>query len=150
MTDLFLILGNQLFPGIHLRRFAGAHFVMVEDESLCRRLPFHQQKLAFVLAAMRGHRDRLIERGLDVHYFALEDGKRLADAIAETAAAVGAQRLVHFAAEDKVISQRLATTASRLGLAHEVVDSPMFLTPADASDAYFEDAPRPRMADFYR
>jgi len=150
MTDLFLILGNQLFPAVHLRRFSGAHFLMVEDEALCRRLPFHQQKLAFVLAAMRSHRDDLVDRGLSVHYFTLEDGRRLSEAIAEATVAVGARRLVHFATEDEFTARRLAVTASRLGLAHEVVDSPMFLTPAGVSDAYFEETHQPRMADFYR
>jgi deoxyribodipyrimidine photolyase-related protein len=150
MADLFVILGNQLFPRRYLRRFAGAQFLMVEDESMCRRLPFHQQKLAFVLAAMRSHRDRLIESGMRVRYYGLDEGASIADAIAETARVAGAERLVHFETEDRGMARRLAALASRLGLEQVVVDSPMFLTPTAASDAYFETAHRPRLADFYR
>ena len=148
--DLFLILGNQLFAPKHLDRFRDAAFVMVEDAALCTRLPFHQQKLAFLLGAMREHRTDLIARGFELSYFDLDAKRSLADAIEIETRRRSARRLLMFETEDRYITRTVRDCAESLGLSVHTLPSPMFLTSLSELDAFFDGRRAPRMADFYK
>lgn len=150
MTDILLIAGNQLFPVERLTKHRRAVILMCESERLCSRLPFHQQKLAFVLSAMRRHAAVLADAGFDVRYHTLADGVDFEDALPALAADVNAGRLVHFDSEDRGFTARIAGIARRLGLARETLDNPLFLLDGETVDEYFRDAKQPRMAAFYR
>lgn len=150
MSDLFFIGGNQLFPPDSLNADRDTLLVMVESEAYCRRMPFHQQKLGFVLSAMRNHADALKSAGFNIRYFSLSDGVSVSEAIAQTAKQVGARRLLHFDSEDRTLTNTLAGSAESLGMRLVVMKSPMFLTDNDNLDKYFAEAKRPRMASFYR
>ena len=67
--SMFFIPGTHLYPADFLAAHADAAFIMVEDASLCARRPYHQQKLALIIGAMREHAAALRPRGHDVHYF---------------------------------------------------------------------------------
>lgn len=150
MTDIFYIAGNQLFPPSQLAEFRQATFLMVESDACCRRLPFHQQKLALVLSAMREHARALEDKGYRVCYHRLEEGLSLEDALDRTARQANAGRLVHFDSEDRALVRTLARTAGRLKLKKLVRPSPMFLLDTATVDAYFAGNAQPRMSDFYR
>ena len=53
MSKLTVIMGNQLYPQEHLPDPSTATVLMVEDKRLCGRHRYHQQKLGFVIGAMR-------------------------------------------------------------------------------------------------
>lgn len=161
MRDLLYIAGNQLFAIERLQSHRNAVVLMVEDPALCTRLPFHQQKLGFLLAAMRAHAGALRRSGFDVRYFALPDdgdpspgvptaAVSTQAALEQTIRATGARRLLHFDSEDRGLMRAIGGTAKRLGLRRDVLDSPMFLLDRATVDAYFAAARRPRMAGFYR
>ena len=72
--DIFLILGDQLFPAKHLTPFKRMSVFMAEDMHLCDRYKFHKHKLVFFLSAMRHYRKSLEEKGFKVNYHTLEEG----------------------------------------------------------------------------
>ena len=74
--SLFFIPGNQLYAPSHLRRYRDTPLLMVEDESICRRRAYHQQKLGLVIAAMREHAEQLIRAGFEVHYFRFDAARK--------------------------------------------------------------------------
>jgi deoxyribodipyrimidine photolyase-related protein len=147
--DILVLLGTQLFAPEHLASHRRAELVMVEDAELCRRLSFHQQKLAFVLAAMRDHRDELIAAGMRVSYFELSAATTLEAAVRERVQKIGAGRVLHFDSDDVHSQRMLRNLAADLGVRCEAVPSPMFLTSPDDVDQYFA-RKRPRMSDFYK
>lgn len=150
MTDLFYLAGNQLFEPGHLSTHRDAVVVMVECEKLCRRLPFHQQKLGLLLSAMREHAATLSRAGFDVRYFDLDQQMTLNAAITKVASQVGARRLVHFDSEDRGLLRELDNVAGRLDISRCAIDSPAFLLDNATVDGYFSGASRPRMSSFYR
>ncbi|MGE0621583.1 MAG: cryptochrome/photolyase family protein [Pseudomonadales bacterium] len=150
MTDLLCIAANQLFDLRHLQAHRDAVILMCEDERLCTRLPFHQQKLGFVIAAMRRHAARLRRAGFDVRYHTLADRQTLASAITGALQQTSARRLLHFDTEDRGLAGQITRAADRLGIRHQALPNPMFLTEDASLDAYFATAKKPRMASFYR
>lgn len=149
MTDVFFIAGNQLFSPSLLANHRGATILMVESEAHCRRLPFHQQKLGFLLAAMREHARSLADAGFRVRYFQLQDRVSVEDAVTRTVEQTGACRFLHFDSEDRGYIKLIARRVKSLGLRREVIRNPMFLLDNTVIDGHF-DGGRPRMATFYR
>lgn len=150
MSDLLFIAGNQLFEPRHLADHRRAVIVMCEDEDACSRLPYHQQKLGFVLAGMRRQASTLRRAGFDVRYRTLTSGRSIEQAIIDTAMETGAVRLLRFQTEDRGLANRLDRAAEHAGLHARTLASPMFLLDDETLDAYFESAKKPRMAAFYR
>ena len=72
----FIILGNQLFPLNHIKKYKSCHFFMAEDYELCSYFKFHKHKLIFFLASMRSYKDSLVKEGLKCHYEKLDEQKR--------------------------------------------------------------------------
>ena len=65
---MFFLPGNHLYPLNHLEPHRQARIVMVEDSGICRRIAYHQQKLALVIAGMRTHARALRDAGFNVDY----------------------------------------------------------------------------------
>lgn len=150
MTDVFYLSGTQLFSPSLLEAHRDVVITMVESDAWCRRLPFHQQKLGLVLAAMRSHRDALTAAGFRVRYHDLDVGLSLADALKLTAQEADASRLHYFTSEDHTLTRDLLAAAAGLGLKTVEQASPMFLLDAEVIDEYFGRQTQPRMANFYR
>lgn len=152
MTILFPLLGNQLFPPALLDGHRDAHFVMVEDDALCRYQRHHQHKLVLVLAAMRAHADALRARGFTLTYRRLGEAGNagLTACLDELAGRLGATTLRHFEVFGRRTRTDIAACAARHGLDHAILASPMFLTGLDEFDAHLGADGRPFMARFYR
>ena len=88
---IFFLPGNQLYAPSLLKPYRDALFVMTEDEGVCRRRRYHQQKLGLVIAAMREHAEALRRAGFEVRYSTLAEEVSIADALAGAARRVGAQ-----------------------------------------------------------
>ena len=155
--DLFVVLGNQLFPFSYFKNHRDATFFMAEDVGLCTYVKHHQLKLVLFLAAMRSHAEALRSTGCDVHYESLgdQDGVELSatyeaklDRFVE---GKGFERLILFEVADKFFEERIEAFADGQGLRLVTLPSPMFLTPRETFAEYLEDADhKPHMADFYR
>ena len=69
MSDLFIILGNQLFDPKHLSKYKKNKIFMCEDLGLCSYEKHHKLKILQFLSSMRSYRDLLIKKGFSVDYY---------------------------------------------------------------------------------
>jgi deoxyribodipyrimidine photolyase-related protein len=154
VTKLLLLSGNHLFDARWLPPPADTHILMVEDPELCRRLPFHQQKLAFLLAGMRDHRDALLAAGYHVHYFALQHTPSMSAAAEQVLDALRTENreaeLLSFAHEDRHISTRITRIARQNRVPLTWLKSPMFLSDEQIVEQHIAHSRHPRMEQFYR
>lgn len=148
--SLFMIFGNQLFEPHHLGGRRHVSVVMVEDEAQCRRYAYHRQKLAFLLAAMRSHADRLRYAGFDVHYFTLEQGLNWRRALDAVLTRRTAGRLSHFDVESPALTAKLARYAGDRGLALDVHRTPMFMNTLQDFADHLDDQGSPKLLPYYR
>jgi deoxyribodipyrimidine photolyase-related protein len=66
--DVLLVMGNQLFPPVHLPRPSSVVVFVAEDRELCTYYRFHKHKIILFLAAMRSYADELRKAGYEVLY----------------------------------------------------------------------------------
>ena len=81
VKNTFVILGNQLFKPDLLKSCGCQHVFMAEDFGLCTYEKHHKLKIYLFLTAMREYRDELMEAGIEVSYFELEQRDNSADYI---------------------------------------------------------------------
>ena len=68
--NLFLILGNQLFPLEYLKDFKKDNiFYMAEDYELCTFQKHHKQKILLFLSSMRSYADTLRKNNYKREFF---------------------------------------------------------------------------------
>ncbi|MEQ8693079.1 MAG: cryptochrome/photolyase family protein [Pseudomonadales bacterium] len=147
---VFFLPGNHLFPLDHMPDCEGVTVVMVEDATVCSRRPYHQQKLALMIAAMREHAAALREAGFSLDYSALSADQSINSAIERAVRRQRASTLVTFPVSDVALRARLNGLCHRLGIEwHELDSDPAFLTSADAFVSFAGSKKRVRMADFY-
>ncbi len=149
-AGVFFLPGNHLYPLENLAAFKNSHLVMVEDPDLCTRRPYHQQKLALVLGAMREHAQQLQDAGFHLSYFPLDSGQSIDSALTAVLHESGSKRFDSFAISDQKLQQRL----QRWCQAHNVVwtkaGDPGFISSVASFQSYAKDKPRLRMANFYK
>jgi deoxyribodipyrimidine photolyase-related protein len=150
---VFLVLGNQLFPPSHLRRWQSALFFMAEDYESCTYVRHHKHKLILTLSAMRAHAEQLRADGFRVNYVKLggeQDRLNYTDKLRRLLSRTGFQEIIHFEIEDKSMERRIERFARRYRLRRTVLPTPMFMCPRDDFRGWLDGAQQPRMADFYR
>lgn len=146
-----LVLGTQLLPHHPLVDDPDTDLVLVvESAALFERLPYHQIKIAFLLAAMRHHVAELRGRGIRVETVGLDDDLSFADGISALVRRHDVTELRWMRAADRGTDDRIRATCERLGIAHDAVADAMFLTPEDDVDAWYAEHEHARMEDFYR
>ena len=73
--NLFLVLGNQLFPLNYFEKFKKSHlFFISEDYELCTYEKHHKNKILFFLSSMRSFHDKLQEKNFKTKYLSIHDG----------------------------------------------------------------------------
>jgi deoxyribodipyrimidine photolyase-related protein len=150
MTRLLLLFGNQLFEPGYLSQHRDAHVLMVEDETVCRRHAYHQQKLTFVLAAMRSHAQALRAAGYRLTYRTLEEGAGWHSALEALHRQNGFGTLCHFELENPALTAALAAYARARKLTLQVLPTPMFLNPLSEFGRHLEEHGTPRLLHYYR
>ena len=145
--DLLILPGTGLFGPRHLGPPEATTVLMVEDQMICRRNRYHKQKLAFILAAMRDHRDLLRSKGYNVTYYDLNTAVALPEAISETAKQTAPQSIRYFDTDEAAPAKAIEAAARSLGLPTRTVDSPMFLTPSARLNEFFAKN-KPNLAEF--
>ena len=71
MSEIFVVLGNQLFSPEESKDLSHVPIFMAEDEELCTYHNFHKHKIILFLASMRHYRDELLAQGRQVVYHEL-------------------------------------------------------------------------------
>ena len=59
MSELFIVLGNQLFHPKYLKAYKSSLFFLAEDYELCTFVKHHKHKIIFFLSSMRSYNDEL-------------------------------------------------------------------------------------------
>lgn len=151
MAECTLILPWQLFdphPALAIDRP-----VIFVEEGLVFGDPhvgirFHQQRIVLQRAAMRTYAAALARRGYDVSYRDFVRGKTIAHHL-QALREEGYGRLHLCEPVDYLLERRLKRFAEESGVAIELVDTPMFLSPRAALEEEFGGKKRPLMARFY-
>ncbi|KYH43592.1 cryptochrome/photolyase family protein [Branchiibius sp. NY16-3462-2] len=148
MTDVIVILGNQLVPGHPaLRKHPDATVVMIEADDVCRAHRYHQHKLILVLAAMRHYAAGLTR---DVDYTTYEPGSTFRSVLADRLAAHGATRLIWMQTSDRGPNELFRELAGEVGCETVVYPNAQFLTTPEEFASWVGDTKSPLMENFYR
>jgi len=156
VRDLAVVFGDQLDPaspaiaGLDPGRDA---VLMMEVAEEATYVPQHKLRLVLFFAAMRHFRESLRERGLTVHYSALDDrGNRgsFREEIARRARALRPQRLLAVRPGDHRVLTTLQAAARDLPVALEVLEDPHFLCTPDAFRDHARGRRKLTLEHFYR
>ena len=77
MKSLFLVLGNQLFPQKHLKKYKKSLIYMCESYDLCTYHKHHKLKLILFLSSMRSYAEELKKNKFRVNYIDLKKDFRI-------------------------------------------------------------------------
>ena len=148
MSKLAVIMGNQLYPPQWLPDASQTTVLMVEDRRLCSRHRYHQQKLGFLIGAMREHADELRSAGYSVVYQDLDANKTLCQQTVALATQLDVTEIVAFTPANAGQKRYLQITAQKAAKPLRLLEDPMFLT--DPADLECLASDNPRMANFYQ
>ena len=152
MKSLFLILGNQLFPHKHLRKYKDSTIFMCESFDLCTFQKHHKLKLILFLSSMRSYADELKKNKFKVNYIDLKKGfkisyeKKLENFIKKNKF----EELISFEIEDKFFEKKISTLCKKNKIKLTFIQSPMFLNSRDEFKNYLSKTKKPFMANFYK
>lgn len=149
---MLLLLGNMLFPE-HSLPVDQQPVFMAEAQDLCTHYSYHKHKLVLYLAAMRHHRDRLRQQGVQVDYHELTPGADQPSYEAKLEVAVRkfqVRRLETYTIENHWFCDRIRRFCQDHQLELVIHDSPLFLTTETQFAAYRQQYQRLLMADFYK
>jgi deoxyribodipyrimidine photolyase-related protein len=143
---LFLVLGDHLFKTN--KDLQDVDFVMVESREIYARFNYHKQKLTFVLACMREHRDFLTKESLNVNYYELKEQKSFEEVVVELAKKYA--EIEFYDISDKSFSRMINELAQKYFKKVTVLENPQFLTSKqDFADYIATKNKRLLMNDFY-
>ena len=152
MKSLFLILGNQLFPHKHLRKYKDSTIFMCESFDLCTFQKHHKLKLILFLSSMRSYADELKKNKFKVNYidlkkdFKISYEKKLENFIKKNKF----EELISFEIEDKFFEKKISTLCKKNKIKLTFIQSPMFLNSRDDFKNYLSKTKKPFMANFYK
>ena len=152
MKSVFLILGNQLFPHKHLRKYKDSTIFMCESFDLCTFQKHHKLKLILFLSSMRSYADELKKNKFKVNYidlkkdFKISYEKKLENFIKKNKF----EELISFEIEDKFFEKKISTLCKKNKIKLTFIQSPMFLNSRDEFKNYLSKTKKPFMANFYK
>ena len=152
MKSVFLILGNQLFPHKHLRKYKNSTIFMCESFDLCTFQKHHKLKLILFLSSMRSYADELKKNKFKVNYidlkkdFKISYEKKLEKFIKKNKF----EELISFEIEDKFFEKKISTLCKKNKIKLTFIQSPMFLNSRDEFKNYLSKTKKPFMANFYK
>jgi deoxyribodipyrimidine photolyase-related protein len=152
-STLFPILDSQLFPQKFLPEASDTLFFLAEDKGAMTAYRFHKHRLVHRLASMRTYAGRLRKLGYRLRYREIDDQPANTSWLEQLELAVGEgdySEIAHFEIEDARLERAIGRLASRHGVEHTVLPSPMFMCPRKDFATWIENRGLPRMSDFYR
>ena len=127
---LLIILGNQLFNPIYLKKIKFDFIFMAEDYELCSYVKHHKLKILMFLLSMREYCVELRHSNYKVIYKSLEDDsfrEKYENKLISVIKTQRIKKLVFFEIEDKFFEARINKFARQNKLTVEILPSPMFL-----------------------
>lgn len=122
---------------------------MVEDPLFFHQYPFHQQKIAYHKASMSACRERLLKKGLKVHYIEAADKRSTTSSLFDWLRQEGATHVTMCDPVDFLARKRITRHAARCGMELEVMDSHQFLCSRAYGQSFFKNKKRFFLTDFY-
>ena len=149
-NQLFMILGNQLFPTKNIKRYKNSTFFMCEDFGLCTTPKHHKLKLVLFLSSMRSYAEILKKERYKLKYFDLSDRFEIPYEIKleEFIIKKGFKELISFEIEDKFFEKKILDLGKKNSLKIKQIKSPMFLMERQEFKDYLSKNKRPFMANF--
>ncbi|MAD91965.1 MAG: cryptochrome/photolyase family protein [Gammaproteobacteria bacterium] len=151
--NFFVILGNQLFDPKILKEKDCGHVFMAEDFGLCTYQKHHKLKIYLFLCAMREYRDELIQCGIKVSYFSLEErseGRDYEDFLLNFIKENRVGQVNFFEIEDKFFEKRIIKKIETNNLKIKFHESPMFMFSRQDFISQHKDKKIFRLANFYK
>ncbi len=151
MTDLHIVLGNQLFPIDQIKKIQPTKVFMREDMGLCTYERHHKHKIILFLSAMRSYRDELKKNKIDIEYQELGyDSYTYEDSLIKYIKENDIRKISIWEIEDKWFYSNIRKVKKYIEELKEY-QSPMFLT---KKEEFFDmcpsrKAPKYKMTDFY-
>lgn len=148
--NAYLILGTQLHrdhPA--LSPDASDPLIMIESEAACRKLPYHQQKLIFMLSAMRHFGAYARKQGKTVHYTELQP-MPLTKVLDRIVKDHGFTHITYLQPPDHGTQKALITYFQNHGITTTVLPSKSFITSRGQFADWYETQKAPKMESFYR
>jgi deoxyribodipyrimidine photolyase-related protein len=128
-----------------------APVLLIESRGMCRRYRFHQQKLFFLLTAMREFADEVRGLGRTVHQVTFDDAADdWFEALGRLCRSHRIDHLVAMRQNDRGPQRRLEQWCERTGIGLSVTPNTLFLTPAAEFRAWARDHDRLQLETFYR
>ena len=152
-SKLFIILGNQLFDPIFLKKLKCTDVYMAEDFGLCTYELHHKLKLYLFLVAMREYRDELISAGIHVHYKEIDDCSldiSYTDKLSTFLKTKHFDELNFFEIEDKPFEKEVNKFIKKNKIVSRIHQSPMFLFSRQELIELQGDKETYRMSSFYK
>ena len=154
MTNLLVILGNQLFPIKNIRQIKPDCIYMREDYQLCTFKKHHKHKITLFLSSMRSYKDNLIKEKFNVHYDELNT--ELTDTYTSYLISFINNNKVEvvnfFEIEDKWFEKGILKIKQECDIKVNIIETPMFTT----NRSEFQELsppgkklPKYKMASFY-
>lgn len=143
-----IIFGTQLFAA-HPAVTDDAPIIMIESEAVCRALPYHQQKLIFVLSSMRHYGEWLRDQGKEVWYIELQE-RPINDVLADLVTQRGITHLGYMQPSTKGQRRSMQAFCASRELASTVYPTQLFVTDDDTFRDWFVAQKSPVMEQFYR
>tara|TARA_Y100000768_G_scaffold373714_1_gene342648 strand:- start:9556 stop:11031 length:1476 start_codon:yes stop_codon:yes gene_type:complete len=151
MTDLHVVLGNQLFPIEYIKKIKPKMIFMKEDLGLCTYEKHHKHKLILFLSAMRSYRDELQKLKLNVEYQEISfNTETYVTSLIKYCKNKNIQNLSMWEIEDKWFKNEIQEIKKHIKNVKEL-QSPMFLTQKDdfLNMCPSRTKPKFKMTDFY-
>ncbi len=151
-SELFLILGDHLFPISFFENFKSYQFLMIESFCLCEHFNYHKLRLAFILSASRHKYLELKKSGYNIDYIQLQDQERSNKYIDRLQLYCHSKKItkIHaFEKEDKFFSKMLEQFSSDFSIEIVFYKAPAFLNDHESFKKYLNKFKKPFMKNFY-
>jgi deoxyribodipyrimidine photolyase-related protein len=152
MKNIFLILGNQLFPTKHIKKYKDSTFFMCEDLGLCTYQKHHKLKIILFLSSMRSYADILKKENYKLKYFDLNNNFEIPYILKLEKFMIKNKfkELTSFEIEDKFFEKQINRLINKINIKWTKIDSPMFLTSRLEFKDFLKNSKKPMMANFYK
>ncbi len=111
---------------------------------------FHKQRLILHRASMKQYESKLIDEGIDVDYYDIENYPTLEVVMSHLSEQKEIQQIWVINPVDFILEKRLRTNCRKFQLGLTFLYSPHFLNTKEENEAFFKDRKRYFMADFYQ
>ncbi len=151
MTNLHVVLGNQLFPIEYIKKIKPEMIFMREDLGLCTYEKHHKHKIILFLSAMRSYRDEIKKLKIPIEYQELDlKSVSYIDSLITFIKRKKIQNVSIWEIEDKWFKSEIQQIKKHVREIKEI-ESPMFLTQKQEflKMCPIRKKPKYKMTDFY-